>query len=76
MVSILLSSVAESHRCVKFKAKSEYPQLVFWAGPGNGFKLLGSPTIDNLNNFFEIRNKNPLKPLKEFIEGISLVTFK
>ena len=42
-------------KCLRFKAKDEYPQLVFWNGPGSGFKLLGEPTLDNLNNFFKAK---------------------
>jgi len=69
----LIFSVAQKHRCVKFKAKNEYPQLIYWYGPGAGFKLLGKPTIENLDNFFERKRQNPIRPLRDFLEEISLV---
>ena len=63
------------NKCLRFKAMDEYPQLVFWNGPGSGFKLLGEPTLDNLNDFFKRKNENPIRPLRDFLEGITLVIF-
>ena len=73
---ILLLSVTHKHRCLKFKVQEEFPQLVYWAGPGTGFKLLGKPNIENLDAFFERKRQNPIRPLRDFLEGISLVILK
>jgi len=61
------------NKCLRFKAEDKYPQMVFWNGPGSGFKLLGEPTLENLNNFFIKKNENPIRPLRDFLEDITLV---
>ena len=41
--------------------------MVLWHGPGTGFKLMGEPTLQNLKQFYDKKDQNPIKPLRDFL---------
>jgi hypothetical protein len=46
---------------------------VFWNGPGCSYKVLQSPSVEAIDQHFAKVNINPIKPLRDFLERISLV---
>ena len=52
---------------------AEYPKLVYWRGAGCSYKQMATPTLEALYEHLRERDANPIKPLRDFLEGISLV---
>lgn len=52
---------------------SQLPQLVLWNGPGCSYKHLEAPNLEALQKHFLKVQNNPIRPIKDFLEGITLL---
>jgi hypothetical protein len=47
---------------------------VLWNGPGCSYKHLEAPNLEALQKHFLKVQNNPIRPIKDFLEGITLVS--